>query len=135
MAFNHGKDLVIKVDDSGSTLRDISTYTTGVDFPRTVDTAETSTAGNASKTYVAGMKDATITIEGNYDSTVDGYLEGILGLTGSIEYGPAGSTAGYVKYSCEAICTAYNPPASVDDAAKWSASFQVTGDVTRGTWS
>lgn len=134
MAFTHGKDLVFSIDDSGGTLREITSYLTSVDFPRTVDTAETTVAGVSSKTYVAGYKDATISLEGKYDPTVDGYLAGILGLTGSFEYGPAGDTAGQIKYSGECICTEYNPPTSTDSEATWSASFQVTGDVTRGTY-
>lgn len=134
MSFNHGKQAVFKVDDSGGVLRDISTYINSVDMPKSADTAETSTFGSASKSYVPGLKDAQINIEGLWDPTVDGYLDGIVGKAASFEYGPAGSAGGSIKYSGECICTSYNPPTNLSDAAKFSASFQVTGDVTRGTF-
>ena len=135
--FRHGKSTAFKVDDSGGTLRDISNTLTDVGFPQTVDTAETSSFGDSAKTYIVGLSDSTVSISGNFDATVDGYLAGILGqaATVSFEYGPEGSTAGYVKYSGEAILTSYEKSGAIGDVVTYSAEFQVTGAVTRGTWS
>lgn len=135
MAFVHGKNTVFQVDDSGGTLRNISAYVTSVDMPQTADTAETTAFGSTNKSYVAGVKDATVSIEGIWDPTVDGYLYGIVGQTVSIEYGPEGATALDKKYTCEAICTSYTAPSSIDDAVKFSAEFQVSGAVTRGAYT
>jgi hypothetical protein len=136
MAFVHGKNAVFSIDNAATSLTDITAYVTGVDFPRTADTAETSVFGVSSKTYVVGLKDATISIEGVWDPTVDAVLDGILGtVAGSFEYGPEGDTAADIKYTGECICTAYSPPATISDAGKFSATFQVTGDVTRGTYT
>ena len=135
MAFVHGKSAHFEIADSGDASRDISAYCDTVDFPRTADTAETSTFGSTSKSYLAGLKDATISISGIWDPTVDGYLDGIVGLDSqAFIYGPAGNTAGNIKYSGNCICTAYNPPADLSKANTFSASFQITGDVTRGTF-
>lgn len=135
MAFIHGKGSAFLLDDSTPTLQDISNKLTSVDFPRTTDTAETSTLGNESKTYIVGLSDSTITIEGLWDTTIDAHLDGIRGNIQTFEYGPEGSTTGDIKYSGECIMTEYNPPASIDSAVTFSASFQVTGDVTRGTFA
>lgn len=134
MSFIHGKNTVFKIDDSGGTLRDISAYCNSVSFPRSADTAETSTFSVSSKTFVAGLKGATISVEGKWDSTVDGYLDGIVGVEGTFEYGPQGSTAGNIKYTGECICTGYEPSGDIGDAGKFTASFQVTGDVERTTF-
>jgi len=135
MAFTHGKNTIFKIDDSGNTLQDISAYVTNVDFPQPIDTVETTTFGNSSKTYIPGLKDANISIEGEWDPTVDGYLAGIVGGdAGDFEYGPEGSTAGDIKYSGSCICTGYNVKSSISGEVKFSATFQVTGDVTRGTY-
>ena len=134
MAFVHGKTAVFQVDNSGGSLTDISAYCDNVDFPLTADTAEVTTFGDASKEYIGGLKDATISISGSWDATADGVLAGIIGLAGSFEYGPAGSTGGNIKYTGEAICTSYNVTAPVGDKVSFSAEFQVTGDVTRGTY-
>lgn len=136
MAFSHGKNAHFTIDDSGGIPRDISAYCNSIDFPRTADTAETSTFGNTSKTYVVGLVDATISIEGAIDPTGDGYLAGILGTAaGDFVYGPNGSTAGYIKYSGTCICTAYSVGSPIGDKVGFTASFQVSGDVTRGTFT
>ena len=138
MAFGHGKNAVFKLDDSGGTLRDLSSYINEASMPRSIETAETTTFGvsGGSKTYITGLNDTTISISGLFDATADGYLAGVLGqsATLSFEYGPLGSTGGYVKYSGECIMTSYEVSSSVGDVVSASAQFQVTGAVTRGTW-
>jgi hypothetical protein len=99
--FTHGKSTVFKIDDSGGTLRDISNTLTDVSFPRSVDTAETSSFGDSAKTYIVGLSDATISVSGNFDATVDGFLAGVVGHATPLdfEYGPEGSTSPDVKYT------------------------------------
>lgn len=135
--FRHGKSTTFKIDDSGGTLRDISNTLTDVSFPQSVDTAETSSFGDSAKTYIVGLSDSTVSISGNFDATVDGYLAGGIGAaaTLSFEYGPEGSTAGYVKYTGECILTSYEKSGAIGDVVTYSAEYQVTGAVTRGTWS
>jgi len=135
--FRHGKSTVFKVDNSSGTLTDISNTLTDVTFPQTVETAETTSFGSSAKAYIVGLTDSTVSISGTYDATVDAHLAAILGQAASVtfEYGPEGSTSTYVKYSGEAYLTSYEKSGSVGDAVKFSAEFQVTGAVTRGTWS
>ena len=134
MAFVHGKTAVFKIDNSGGSLQDISAYCDNVDFPLTADTAEVTTFGDSSKEYIAGLKDATISISGSWDATADAILAAIVGVAGTFEYGPAGSTNGLVKFTGEAICTSYNVSAPVGDKVSFSAEFQCTGAVTRTTF-
>jgi hypothetical protein len=135
--FRHGKSTVFKVDNSGGTLTDISNTLTDVGFPQTVDTAETSTFGSSAKSYVVGLTDSSLSISGNFDATVDAHLAGVLGQAASLsfEYGPEGSTAGYVKYTGEAYLTSYEKSGAIGDVVSYSAEFQVTGAITRGTYS
>jgi len=131
--FTHGKSAAFKIDDSGGTLRDISNVLTDVAVSKTADVAEVSAFSNSSKAYVAGLKDATITISGSFDATVDGYLKAIVGVAGSFEFYPIGTTGGNPKASGEAICTSYDRTPDVGGAVSFSAAFQVSGDVTEGT--
>ena len=135
--FRHGKSTVFKVDNAAGTLTDISNTLTDVSFPQTVETAETTSFGSSAKTYIVGLTDSTISASGNFDATVDAHLAGITGqsATVSFEYGPEGSTTGQVKYSGEAILTSYEKSGAVGDVVTYSAEFQVTGAVTRGSWS
>ena len=135
--FRHGKNSVFKIDDLGGTLRDISNVLNSVSFPREVETLETTSFGSSSRSYVVGFSDATISIEGSYDATVDGYLAGVIGGESSLsfEYGPEGSTSTYVKYTGECFLTSYEVSGGVGDIVSFSAEFQVTGAVTKGAYS
>jgi len=139
MAFVHGKSAFFSLDDSGGTVRDLSTYLNDISMPRDIETAETTTFGvsGAAKTYIVGLTDATISISGLFDATADGYLAGVVGGSASLSfvYGPSGSTAGLTKYSGECFLTSYEVSSSVGDAVQASASLQVTGAITRGTFS
>ena len=131
--FTHGKNAAFKIDDSGGTLRDISDVLTDVSISRTADVAEVSAFSNSSKAFVSGLKDATLTISGSFDATVDGYLSGILGVAGSFEFYPIGTTGGNPKVSGECIMTAYDRTPDVGGAVSFTAAFQVSGDVTETT--
>jgi len=137
MAFVHGKSAAFKLDNSSGSLVDYSAYLEEVSMPRSVETAETTTFGSSAKSYITGLSDATISISGKFDSAADATLAAVLGqaATLSFEYGPAGSTAGLIKYSGECIMTSYEIGASVGDAVTASVELQVTGTITRGTWS
>ena len=135
--FRHGKSTVFKVDNSGGSLTDISNTLTDVSFQRSVDTAETSAFGDSAKTYIVGLSDATVSVSGNYDATVDAHLAGVLGqaATLSFEYGPEGSTSTFVKYTGECILTSYEKSGAIGDVVTYSAEFQVTGAVTRDVYA
>jgi hypothetical protein len=117
--FTHGSNAKVYIVDSGATERDISSAVTSVSDDFTADTA--------------GLKDATFSVEGNRDATIEGYVYGVLGLSKAWAIFPEGSASGKVKYSGTAICTTFNEASDVGDANKWSAEFQVTGAVTRAT--
>ena len=135
--FRHGKSTVFKVDNNAGTLTDISNTLTDVSFPQSVDTAETSAFGASAKSYIVGLTDATLSVSGNYDATVDAHLAAIVGQAASVsfEYGPEGSTAGFVKYTGEAILTSYEKSGAIGDVVSYSAEFQVSGAITRGTYA
>ncbi len=133
MAFVHGKGAYFGAAVAGAVAptTNLAAYTNKVDWPKTADTAETSVFGLSDKTYLPGLKGSTVSVEGVWDVTLDAFLDPKLGTIISIFYAPAGSgTAGYYA---DAIVTAYNPPSDIGDAVKWSASFLITGPVTRAT--
>jgi|TARA_R110000824_G_scaffold124996_10_gene283877 hypothetical protein len=132
--FVHGKSTDFEVDDTGGTSRSLSNVLTSVDFPETIDTAETTAFGSTSKSYIVGLRDATISVSGLWDATVDGYLIGTEPATRTFIFGPAGSTGGNVKYTGECILTNYAVSNPVGDVVTFSLDLQVTGNVTRTTY-
>jgi len=135
MAFVHGKSSVFKLDNASGSLTDISTYVNSVDFPETADVAETTTLGSSSKSYIVGLKDATLSVSGLWDATIDGILGAVVGQTASLsfEYSPEGTSSGKVKYTGECIVTSYSQSSPVGDVVGFSADMQVSGNVTRAT--
>lgn len=135
--FRHGRNTVFKIEDSGSTLRDISAALKDVSFPVTLDTPETTAFGSDTKTYVVGIKDGRFSCSGMFDATIDGYLQGIYGLESArgFEYGPEGSATGRIKFTGSVFLTSYTISGSVSDMVAASLEFQVTGSVTRGTYA
>ena len=132
--FVHGKATNFSLDDTGGTSRDISDTHTSVDFPETIDTAETTAFGSTSKSYIVGLRDATISVSGLWDATIDGYIIGTEPATRTFIFGPAGSTSGYVKYTGECILTNYSVSNPVGDVVTYSIDLQCTGGVTRTTF-
>ena len=134
--FRHGKATVFKLDNSSASLTDISNTLTDVSFPAKVDTAEVTAFGASAKSYIVGLTDGTISISGTFDATVDALFGGVLGLATALNwnYGPEGSTTGYVKYTGLGYVTSYQKSGSVGDVVKYSAEIQITGAVTRTTF-
>lgn len=133
----HAKKYVVKVDDSGGTLRDISNYCKQADFEESVDLQDSTAFQDTDKTYEVGFKDNKFSLQGNWHTTLDGYLGPILGqdATVSFELGPGGSTTGNVKYTGEARLVSFKKSGGVQSLNSFTAEFQITGAVTRGTYA
>jgi len=141
MAFVHGKKAVFKIDNSAGTPTDISAYCEEVSLSRSIETAETTTFGNDSKTYITGLTDATVSLSGKFDaanaSAVDAVLTGILGSASTVSWAyrtsSASTSTSNPEYQGEGILTSYEVAATVGDAVTFSAELQVSGAVTRAT--
>jgi hypothetical protein len=140
MPFVHGKGAAFRIDNAAGTLTTLTPYVDSVELNHAIDTAETTTMGAEAKTFVSGQSDATLSVSGKYDSTVttgpDVVLAGLIGLeaTSTFEAGPEGSTTGKVRYTGECFLTGYVISAPVGGVVTFTADFQVTGAVTRGTF-
>lgn len=136
MAFGPGKSGVFKIDDSGGgTLTDISAYCTSVQLQTPQGSYDTTTLGNSSKTFINGLAEWSIQVDGLYDATVDGYLAPIDSASRSIEFYPAGTPVGATKpkFSGEVLKTSYQVTDPVDGVVPFSLTLQGTGTLTRAT--
>lgn len=136
MPATHGKAAVFKIQDSSGSTQTISAYVTKVELKRVVDTAETTTLGATGKSYVPGVPDFTLSVEGVFDPIVQGYLDGIVGFATArtFEFGPQGTTSTLPKYTGSVIATDFTPASDIGDASKWSFSAQGTGTLTVGAY-
>jgi hypothetical protein len=142
MAFVHGKDAVFKIDDSGGTLRTLTSYVDNVSgLPGGRDLAEVTAFGDGGTKSIPGLQDVSFTIKGHFDSTATTGPNAVLNslrtatATATFEYGPEGGTTGKVKFTGECWLTEYEVEAEVDDKVSFTAEFQVDGTVTSTTFS
>lgn len=135
-----GMQARLYLQDSSSTWQDFSQYATSDALKQKFDTIEVTvkrdSAGNVigAKQYIPGLSDATIDLEGPWDPSLDGIIAGIIQKVTGFRYLPAGNSgpAGTnVRYSGQAIVTAYEIDAPVNGEVKAKISLQVTGAITR----
>ena len=134
----HGRNTVVKVDDSGGTLRDISNQVRNCSFQRNANEIDVTAFQDTGRVYLADFPDATFNFEGNAAATVMGYLHGIVGqeATVSVEYGPEGSASGKRKFTFEGVLTSLTESgASVGQANQFQAALRVSGGITLGTYA
>jgi len=100
---------------------------------------ETTAFGDAARTYIAGLQDATVTFSFHQDfaaSAVDATLHAALGTEVAIVVKPTSDAvgAGNPSYSFNALVTQIVPFSSnVGDLATQDVSFPVSGGITRTT--
>lgn len=139
----HGKDAAFLLEDSAaSTLRDISSQLTNIAFSRSNDNHDSTTFGKEAHTFVNGLTNGTITLDGFWDKTASTgsatVLDSLMGLdtvTVGWEYGPEGGTAALVKYSGECVLASLDIAEPVADLVTFTAQLQISGDVTKGVFS
>jgi len=100
---------------------------------------ETTAFGDAARTYIAGLQDATVTFSFHQDfaaSAVDATLHAALGTEVAILVKPTSDAvgSGNPSYSFNALVTQIVPFSSnVGDLATQDVSFPVSGGITRTT--
>ena len=142
MAFFDSKVSVFKLDDSGGTLRTLTAYIDNIDgLPGARGMDVVTALGDTGQKQIPGIANTTYSISGHWDPTATTGPNAVLsGLaltataTASFEYGPGGGSASDIKYSGECWCTEYKITSAVGNKVSFSATFQVDGVVTPGTF-
>jgi len=129
--FNHGKNAVVLLDNTN-----LSTTLTDASVSLTADVAETSTFTASSKTYVAGLKDGTVTLSGYFESSspdADAEFLAQLGSSGSaFSIAPIGYTRGNPTEFGNVIETSYDRSADIGSVVAVAVAFQFDGDAYNG---
>ena len=136
-SFIHGKSTGLLLDQF-----DLSTYFNSLDIAQSVDTAETTSFGTSSKSYIVGLHDATVSMSGMYsqDATTgeDVVLSTALGATTTPIITAIFST-GTIGNRCvlgRVHETSYSISSPVADVVSVSADFNASTDgVTNQTYS
>lgn len=137
----NSKVSVFLLDDTGSVQRTLTPHITELTgLPGERELLQQTGVGAAGRERDAGLENGMFRIAGFFDDTVDSGPDAVLGplLTHTapvdFEYGPKGSTGGFVKYSGTCWCRRYELTTRVGDLVGFIADFEVQGAVTRGTF-
>lgn len=140
MTFLTGKNAYFNLDTVGGSPTDLSAYTDTTDPQFSVDSHESTVyqpgvAGPA-KSYVVGLRDGTFSNGGPWDPALDAHMAAIMAAPVLVTFvvGPQGSTGGQTKYTGECIVTQYSGAIPVGNLVRWTASYQVSGGITRTTF-
>ena len=95
----------------------------------TIDTIEDTAMGDATKTFKAGLKSWTGTIEMNYDPTNAAQIDLLIGESIDVEFYPDSGTAG-TKFTGTGIVTSHSRSGAMGDMVGSSVSLQGTGALT-----
>lgn len=126
MAFILGKDATVTVNS-----QDLSAFVTDYDITRTTDSIDVTTLGDASHNKLGGLKDGTITLNGIMDgagtTTPDVKIGDALGTVVTFSIDPGSSSA---PYTGSVLVQSYRESAAVADVVRWTATLEITGDVS-----
>lgn len=129
MAFIHGKDAAVI---HGTTS--LTSFLNDGSVSQDVETAETTVFGAAggAKTYITGLRDATVSASGMFDGNADAVDEKLSASIGSDTLAPvlfaqSGTTVGNTAYILLAKTTSYEVSAPVGDVVSVSYDAQADG--------
>lgn len=115
---------------------DISNDVNDFSIDDAADEVETTGFGHTSKQYVAGFREISASMSGNWGTNTGTGTHAKLstflssGAIGVLIYGPAGTTTGNVKLTYDAIVTSYSPASSIGGAVTFSATLRLQNPTT-----
>jgi len=126
MATHAGSEGTVRV--GANAILEIRSYS----VEETGDTIDDSTMGDTARTFLAGLKTFTATVDCLWDElNVNGQGALTVGSTVTLNLYPEGTAATDVYYTGSAIVTSRNLTASYDGLVEISFSCQGTGPLTQ----
>lgn len=131
MAIGKGSAGVVKIAATGGSTANVGEVRS-YSLDETSDTIETTKMGDTNKSYLASLKDATMTVDALWDSADAQQLIFDVGADIDFELHPEGTSAGK-SYSGGGLVTAKTVSASYDGMVEASFSVQISGAVTEAS--
>jgi hypothetical protein len=108
----------------------------GFSIDETIDTVEDTSMGDASKSYLASIKDFSGSVDVLYDEAdTNGQTALSVGSSVTLNFAPEGSASGDVKLTGTAIVTGKSITSSFDGLVESTITVQGTGGLTTTTYS
>jgi hypothetical protein len=108
----------------------------GFSIDETIDTVEDTSMGDASKSYLASIKDFSGSVDVLYDEAdTNGQTALSVGSSVTLNFAPEGTASGDVKLTGTAIVTGKSITSSFDGLVESTITVQGTGGLTTTTYS
>jgi hypothetical protein len=119
-----------------SSNTDFSAKTRSINPSFSAEEVDSTTFGDAYREFEQSFKNATISAQYKYDTTIFGQMSAIYnaGDTVTFEIGPDGTTAGKPKITGSMVMTTFNVPIGIGDLEILDCSWRVSGAVTFTTF-
>ena len=141
MAFRAGTTSAFFLANIAATAQNLSPYIDNVSVPNTVQQLEVSAFGTAAKAFIPGLTDGdTISISGPYDVAIHTHLANLKAgqnagsAAAGFFWGPGGSVASQARIGGSVYLASYQLSSTVGGRVEYSASLQVTGATSLGTF-
>lgn len=141
MAFKAGTASKLYLDSAAGSLVDLSPYIDDTTVPQTTEMLDVSAFGTGAKAFIPGLTNGdTIAIKGPYDVAIHSHLVALKAAqeagtaSHTFLWGPGGSIAAQARVTGESLLASYELSSGVGGRVEWSASLQITGAVTNGTF-
>lgn len=129
--FRHGKKTAVFLNSTN-----MSPYLNDATVTRDIETADTTTFGSTSRSYIVGLDDGGLSLTGMFDGSAgasDEVLEGrILQEDNVLTVMPEGTAVGSRAILAQGDMTAYEISAPVSDVVSVSSTFQADGGIRQG---
>jgi len=134
-----GRHLRVWLADSADALREISGDVATVESPSEGDMHEVSGGNSTRKSYVVGLLDSTMRLNGPFNTDANrshAVLSGLIGGTAGkrVIIAPVGSASGYPKVEGTAVLKSYNTTSDVGGAVVYAAELVPIDDTTAPSW-
>ncbi len=107
----------------------------GFSIDETIDTVEDTSMGDASKSYLASIKDFSGSVDVLYDEAdTNGQTALAVGSSVTLNFAPEGTASGDVKLTGTAIVTGKSITSSFDGLVESTITVQGTGGLTTTTY-
>ena len=107
----------------------------GFSIDETIDTVEDTSMGDASKSYLASIKDFSGSVVVLYDEAdTNGQTALAVGSSVTLNFAPEGTASGDVKLTGTAIVTGKSVTSSFDGLVESTITVQGTGGLTTTTY-
>lgn len=129
--FRHGKKTAVFLNSTN-----MSPYLNDATVTRDIETADTTTFGSTSRSYIVGLDDGGLSLTGMFDGSAnasDAVLSGqILQEDNVLTVMPEGTAVGSRAILAQGDMTAYEISSPVADVVSISSTFQADGGVRQG---